>query len=130
MTITEKVQAVLIAAAGVTGLVPAARIKVPGTWQNLTRPYIVHRPVAEGSPTHTHDGGLESLRLWEFYQVSIFAATYDSGNAVAQAVRTALDGLHSGGVHVFYRGGPWYVGRDDETDTEHFALDFRIFEAL
>lgn len=130
MTISEKVQALLIGDETITALVPAPRIKPPGNWQNLARPYIIHRPVAEGMPTHTTPGGLQSLRLWEFYQVSIFAATFDSGNVVAEAVRTALDGVHSGGVHVFYRGGSWYVGRDEDADIEHFALDFRIFEAL
>lgn len=127
MTVTEKVQAVMVANVALVALVPAARIKAPGNWQNLTRPYIVHFPVS-CMPTRTHTGLLD-FKSWSSYQVSVFADTFSSGEATSAAVRTALDGVQSGGVHIFWRGG-WYVGRETETDLEHFVLTFEIHEAL
>ena len=55
MTIEEQVQATLAADAGVTALVPASRIRVPGNWQALTRPCIVHQPVSS-DPYYMHEG--------------------------------------------------------------------------
>jgi len=126
VTVSEKVQAVL-AGGAVTTFVPAARIKVPGDWQNLARPYIVHFPVSP-APTQTH-GGRAALIIWEFYQVSIFADTYSTGEEAAIAVRDNLPGVHDG-VHIFWHAGGWYIGKDDDTGVHHFALDFKIAEAL
>lgn len=127
MTIEEKVYALLSAMPTVTALCPASRIKVPGNWQGLVRPYVVHHPVTV-EPIRTHDG-LESLRIWEYYQISVIAETYSSGTALAVAIRDGLDGIHDG-CHFQWRPGGWYVGRDDDMNIEHFALNFRVAEAL
>lgn len=127
MTVEEKVYSVLSANAALVALVPAAKIKVPGDWQNLTRPYIVHFPVSQ-QPIYTHEA-LQALRIWDFYQTSAVADSYSSGRAIADLIRSALTGVH-GGVHCFLQSGPMYVGRNDETGCEEFALNWRIAEAL
>lgn len=134
MTIEEQIEAILSAAAGVTSLRPAPRIKVPGDWQNLPKPYIVHFPVSM-TPTRCHDG-LKALQVWDFYQVSIFADLYSAGTALTRAVKAALDGKHqigspvSDGIDVQLLPSPWYMGMDPETKTHQFVLNFRIAEAL
>lgn len=121
MTVEEKAQAVLAAAAGVTALVPAARIRVPGDWQNLAAPYIIHYPVSV-TPTRSHEG-LEALEVYDFYQVSVYAATFSAARAIERAVRSALDGNH-GGFNFHVSGGPVYLGRSDDLNLEHIAVNF------
>lgn len=118
-------QAVLIAAAGLTALVPATRIRVPGDWQDMARPYIIHQPVTV-RPTETHNG-LQALRIWDIYQVSVFSATFSSGRAVVEQVIAALRGAHSD-MYGQWRPGLLYIGRDDEQDVFEFAVDFLLSE--
>ena len=125
-TVETEVYDILRAASGVTSRCPATRIKTPGPNQNLTLPYIVHFPVAE-RPTRTH-GALAALRIWDSYQVSVFSADYATGRALADAVRTAMDGVTSTGVHIQFRGTLHLY--EDETQVSHFVLDFFIAEAL
>lgn len=138
MTVREKIQAVLVAAGGVTAYVPANRIRVPGPWQNLARPYIVHFAVAV-DPTHTHSGLAQGIG-WA-YQVSIFADSYSTGDAIAKAVVAAVDGVHGDspfteGMTVMWDPGTWYVGAEGSgvdgsgPPIEHFAVEFQVFEGL
>lgn len=137
MTATEKIQEILVASATLTALVPAARIRVPGPWQNLARPYIIHFPVSV-EPTYTHQA-LAAGRGW-LYQVSIFADSYSTGEAAAVAVRNTLSGVHGDsplteGMTIFWEPGSWYVGNEISGNeagpiVEHFAPEFRIFEGL
>lgn len=124
--IEETVQATLAAASGVTAHVPVDRIKVSGNWQNLALPYIVHAAVSM-TPTRTHDGGLESLRKWDAYQVDTFAATYSQARTIAEAVVTALDGTH-GGVQ-FSLSDIRPMGKDPEIPyAERVSVEFEAFE--
>ena len=125
-TVETEVYDILRATNGVTSRCPATRIKTPGPNQNLALPYIVHFPVAE-RPTRTH-GGLAALRIWDSYQVSVFSSDYATGRALADAVRLAMDGVTSTGVHIQFRGMLHLY--EDETQVNHFVLDFFIAEAL
>ena len=125
-TVETEVYDILRAASGVISRCPATRIKTPGKNQNLALPYIVHFPVAE-RPTRTH-GGLAALRIWDSYQVSVFSADYATGRALADAVRLAMDGVTSTGVHIQFRGTLHLY--EDETQVNHFVLEFFIAEAL
>lgn len=129
MTIEEKMLAVWSADAAATALVPAARFKPPGNWQDLDRPYIIQYPIVE-TANHAHDNGaaVGPLRIWEYYQLSVIADSYSTAKTVAEKIRTVFNG-NSDGVQFFYRGQR-FVGRDDVTLTEHIAVDFRIAEAL
>lgn len=127
MTITEKVHSILSAAAGVVALCPAARIKVPGSWQDLALPYILHRPVTL-TPTVSH-GGLEALRVWDSYQVDVFARRYSEGEALALAVLSALYGQHDGATFI-PRPGIFYAGSAPDLNVEHFVVNFEVAEAL
>lgn len=121
MTTEEQVYAILSAAAGVTALCPASRIRVPGDWQDLDLPYIIHFPVSV-TPIHSQSG-LEALAIWDFYQVSCIGATYSKARILARAVVAALDGVHSS-LTAFYESEA--VVSDPETRTQQVALNFRI----
>jgi len=129
VVVEEKVQAVLVAAGGVTAIVPAARIKLPGDWQELPRPYIVHFPVSMEA-THVHNEGLMALRAWPFYQVSCFGNTYSSAKAAAVAVRDALgDYKGSDGTAVFLRS-EHYGGFDANVKVHQIIQEYDVWEAL
>ncbi len=96
MTIEEAVEAVLIGNSGVTALVPAGSVKVPGDWQELARPYLIHWPVTATSG-ETHDRGLNILKFW-IYQVDCIADSYSAARAIAVAVRNALGSYRAGGI--------------------------------
>lgn len=123
MSIEAKVQAILIADGSLTALCPADRIRVPGNWQDMTRPWIIHFPV-NTEPGRTHDG-LDELCIWDPYQISIFGDTYGEAEDVAVAVRTALDGTHSTGVHAHFQNH-YRAPSDTQTTVEHIILEFRI----
>ena len=129
MVVEQKVQEVLVGAAGVTALVPAARIKMPGDWQMLPRPYVVHFPVSSEG-THTHNEGLVDLRDWPTYQVSCFGGSYSEAKAVAVAVREALgDYKGSDGTVMFWRSER-FVGYESDVKVHHIAVELEIWEAL
>lgn len=125
MTVSEKVQAVLEGDGRLTALVPTDRIRVPGDWQNLARPYIVHFPVSV-EPIQCHDGR-PAMTIWPDYQVSIFADDFGQAEDLAVVVRDALEGNHNG-MQVFWERG-WFIGQEIDPPVFHFALGFRIAEA-
>lgn len=123
MTIEEEVYSLL--SAGLTS-VTADRIKPPGDWQNLARPYVVHLPVT-ADIQQMHSGQIP-LRRWPFYQVSVFADSYSSARSVADQVISTLAGVHSDGVTFLWRNmTPIY---DDEVRVVQISVDFEVFEAL
>lgn len=122
MTVEEQVYAILSAASGVTSLCPATRILVPGAWQNLVRPYVLHFPVAV-TPIRSMDS-LQAMAIWDYYQVSCVADTYSAARTLARAVIAALDGVHTSGLTAFYESEA--VLEDPETRTQQIALNFRI----
>ena len=129
MTIDEKLLALWAADGTATALVPASRFKVPGNWQNLTRPYIIQYPIAERAyHAHNNRGAIQPLRVWEIYQLSVVADSYSSALAVAEKLRTLFNG-NFGGVQFFYLGQRW-VGQDEVVMTEHIAVEFKIAEIL
>lgn len=98
MTLEEKVQQVLVAATGVTDLVPASAIKVGFVGQSLVPPYISHEP-SQSEETRTHDGRAK-LEIWRAYQVGCFATSYSGALAIARAVLAALQSYRSGIVTI------------------------------
>jgi len=128
MNVEEKAQAVMAAASSITSLVPSSKIRVPGSWQDLTPPYIIHlpitmRPDAQTYARRTADG----LRTFDAYQVSVFASTYSSGRAIVNAVLAALGGRK--GKFTFQAAtGSIYVGKDDTSgiSLHHFAAHFAV----
>lgn len=125
MIIEERVQQILTSAAGVTAIVPAARIKTPGDWQNLVRPYIVHFPV--GLRTNYTHAGIAALRFWDFYQVSCFADSYSQARLLAEAVDAALTG-NKGLVTFFLERHDYF--EEPETKIHHVSHDYRVGDAL
>ena len=129
--IEEQVYTILGGISALTALVPTSRIKVPGDWQNLTRPYIVHFPVSP-DPVHVHDDSAIQPGVWDFYQISVFADSYSSGRAVIDVLIENFRDNLTGGVTAFLRPGSFYQGSETigETTVHHFALNFRIAEGL
>lgn len=127
MSIENRVQAILIADGNVTALCPASRIRVPGDWQNLTRPYVVHFPVST-EPQRNHSG-LEDLCIWDPYQISVFGDSYSTARALADVIRTALDGTHATGVTAHWQR--MFRSPDDPNlAIEHIVSEYRISESL
>lgn len=110
-----------------TGL--TARIKPPGNWQYLSRPYIIYSPVTF-DPTHIHDHATTALiNHYPNFQVNVVADSYDSARAVANAVIMAIRGTNNGnhsGTQYFLRN---QVVLDFDTDRkiQEIALDFEVF---
>lgn len=127
--IEEQVYTILSGVSAITSLVPAARIKVPGSWQDLARPYIIHFPVS-AAPFHVHDGSLIQPGIWDWYQISVFSNSYSEGRAVCDAIIDNFRGCMTGGVTAFLKHGKFYQGRDSELNVEHFSLNYRIAEGL
>lgn len=127
MTVAEKVYSVLSGDAGVVALVPASRIKVPGDWQDLAAPYIIHFPVA-AVPTHTLSERA-ALTNWPFYQVSIFAASYSAADAIATAVKAAMGHTNSAGVE-FSWTGQTTLPFEEDVRIQQIVLNFNIWEGL
>lgn len=133
MEIEKAVYQVLAASATLTALCPAAKIYPQGDWQNIGLPYIVHFGVAT-SPTQMYSG-LASLEMYEFYQVSCYAATQSAARGMADAVKRAMDGVHELGSPVedsitcFYRNERT-LPYDFEVRAAHIAVDFRIAHTL
>lgn len=110
-------------------LVPDARIRPHGGWQNLTQPYIIHFPVT-GGPLELAHGEVLEVRQHPYYQVSVFAANYSSAKAVESQVLAALHGWReSDGMQLCKHVGTW-PAYEDETKTHHLAINFTIWEAL
>lgn len=127
MTVETAIYNILRGNSTVTALCPQARIKVPGNWQNLARPYIIHFPVTI-DPIRTHDGKA-GLNMWDYYQVSVVADTYMQGRTLVDAVIAALDGQHPG-LDIQLKGGTFYAGRNSDFDGEHFTVNFQVAECL
>ena len=119
----EIVQGVLVGSAAVTALVPALRIRPPGNWQNITLPYIVHRP-SSVEPTRTHDG-LKTLAIYNYYQVMIFSTSASEGAAIRDAVITAMDGNHAG-TEIHFTGGSVFSAVDYDTGVLQFLAGFSV----
>lgn len=130
LSVEAKMYSIMSNAAGITALVPAAKIKVPGAWQNLARPYLVHFPVAV-ELIHTHGEGLADLRIWRFYQISIFADTYGEAIAIRDALVLALDGYKDAEVNrIAYRGAGGAGDFDADLNIQHLPLNFLVAGAM
>ncbi len=125
--IEERVQTILSADAGVLALVPVERIKVPGEWQKLALPYIIHE-AGVPIPEYMHSGR-QALTPW-IYQVSCFAESYTAARRIAVAVRDALEGTKQN-ITCFWRDQRRIQKEAMTTPPIHeIAMDFDVHEAL
>lgn len=127
MTIQQKVQEIWGKTSALTTLIPVDRVKPPGNWVSMGLPYAVHFPVSE-SPTITY-GGLAALRIWDFYQISVFADSYSKAEAVVETIRQTFTGTIDG-CHFSWIGA-MAAGRDpDVPGLIHIAAMLKVAEAL
>jgi hypothetical protein len=128
MSVESDMQDILEAAAAVTALCPASRIRVPGNWQNLARPYIVHFPVT-ADPERIH-AGLQGLCVWDPYQVSVFADSYSSAQELSVAIRTAVDGTDAAAELTAHWQRTYPAPDDPDTKITHMVTEFRVAAPL
>jgi hypothetical protein len=124
-TIEETVYSLLSADATFIALNPAARIKVPGDWQSLSKPYTMHSPVSH-RPIHTHQG-IADLKEWPNYQVTACALNYSDARAVAERVKVVLAASND---PKFFLRNDVALPYDTDRKVAQIALDFQVFEAL
>lgn len=110
-------------------LVPDARIRTRGDWQNLSQPYIVHFPVT-GGPKELAHGEVLSVRQHPYYQVSVFAESYSSCKAAEVQILDALHGWSTAAGVQLCKHVSTITAYDLETKTHHLAMNFTIWEAL
>ncbi len=124
MTIEEKVEAILKGSVPFTTLVPVGQIKLPGNWQRMDLPYVVHFPVVP-TPVHTYSG-LAALTEWD-YQISVFGSPYSQARAVVEVLRGLFGDTNVDGVRFLWRGPqtPMFEER-----LVHIPVLFQVFEAL
>ncbi len=129
MSIETTIYSVLSGDATVVALTTAARIKPPGDWQNLARPYITYRPITF-DPTHVHNH--ESTALINHYpnfQINIVADTYASAREVADAVKTAIRGTANGlqGTWQFFLRNELPLDYDTDMKIMEIAQDYEVW---
>ncbi len=107
----------------------AQRIKPPGNWQFMPRPYIIYRPITF-DPTYCHNH--ETAALIDHYpnfQISVVADDYSMASAVANAVNKAIrgttNGTHSGWQ--FFLRARIAVDFDTDRKIQEIAMDYQVF---
>lgn len=130
MDVEEKIRIILLASIDLARVVPGDRIKTPGDWQALPTPYIIHQPVA-GQLIHTHDEGLQPLRMWDFYEVSVYATTHGQARAIGNIVVAALDGYQDSDVQrIALSSAPAAGEYDGDRKVARVSLDFEVAGGL
>lgn len=109
-------------------MVPASHIKVPGQWQSLPLPYIIHFPVS-AEINHTYDA-LQPLKGWKFYQISCFADSYSAAKAIAAAVKAVLGhATLTDGTQTFW-GGDLMMPYESDIGIQQIASNYEVWESL
>ncbi len=130
MTVEEKVQTILLASGALIAKVPGERIKPPGDWQSLPRPYVLHEPVL-GRVTHTESGAAIELRQWDFYEVSVYATSHSEARQIGDLVIAALDGYIDDDVdRITLCKTPVPAPYDTDRKVARVNLDFEIYGGL
>ena len=123
MGIEASIYAIQAADGPLTALVPATRIKPPGNWEDLERPYIVHFATGE-TPTHTFSG-LAGFQDWG-YQISVFADSAVEAAAIVATLRNSFGDKHfSNGIVMFWEGARAAV-EDPDPNIVHIPVMFRV----
>lgn len=120
MTVAEKIFALWTADPTATALVPAARFKYSGPWQNITAPYVIFFPITV-QQWRTHNDGASSIEYgpWQF---SIYASRSSDCDAIRRKLIQVLDGNHSG-FNFQYQAGRFVDETPDKT-LVLWAVDF------
>jgi hypothetical protein len=131
MNIDEKTYELLSAAGAlpsygspVTQLVPASRIKPPGDWQTLTKPYVVYFGILT-EPTEMHSGRAP-LTGWRV-QVSVFALGYKEAMAIVPAV-VAILSASTNPRYFWVSQSP--MPYEHDVKVQQIVLEFDAWEAL
>lgn len=125
MTAAEKIFALWSADATATALVPAARFKYAGPYQNITAPYVIYSPITVQRYRTISEGATNALEygIWQF---SIFSASASGADDIRRKLITVLDG-NKGGFNFFFISS-LVVDVDQERQLVHVAADFRVTE--
>lgn len=123
MTIAEKIFALWGADATAIALVPAARFKYAGNYQNVTAPYVIFFPVAMQSYRTISEGATNALEYgtWQF---SIYAASSSSADTIKSKLISVFDG-NKGGFNFHYQMSR-FVDETPDKSLVLVATDFLV----
>ena len=127
-TVTQVVQAALIANAALIAVVPALNIMVEGDLQEVQPPYLVHRIVNAEETGETHDRGLDTLKFWR-YQVACYATKWSDVDQIAALVRAALGSYRNNGIASHWIGDQAIPYLPDERISQ-LVCEFKIADML
>lgn len=126
MRIEDKILLVWAAEPTAIALVPASKFKVPGNYDKLTTPYVIHFPA---SPERVQQGygEMQSIRIWEFYQFSVIAGSYSLAAQIADKIRDVFQGYKSAATYHYL--GQFWPGRYEQNLTAGLmVVNYRIVE--
>lgn len=131
MPVEETLYALLSTDAPLLALSPtiAQRIKPPGAWQYLSRPYIVYRPITF-DPTHVHNPeSTRTIRRYPNLQITVVADDYSMARAVADAVDEAILGTTNGqqGTWKFFLRAKIALDFDTDRKIQEISLDYEAW---
>ena len=126
MTVEEKVFALWGADATAIALVPAARFKPGGIYQNLTIPYVLHWPIVNTRRRTLAEGAANSIEIGT-RQFSIYAASMSSAEDIRRKLIDVFDG-NKGGFNFHFQSSR-FVDEQPDIPVVLIAVDFLVTTA-
>lgn len=126
MTIQEKIFALWSADASAIALVPAARFKPAGAYQNLAIPYVLHFSVATTRPRTFAEGAVGGIEF-STRQFSIYAASEPSAEEIRRKLIEVFDG-NKGGFNFQFQVAR-FVDEEPDIPAVLIAVDFLVTTA-
>lgn len=126
MTVEEKIYALWSADATATALVPAARFKPGGVYQNLTVPYVIHWPISVTRPRTIGEGAANAIEI-STRQFSIYASSMTAAEAIRRKLISVFDG-NKGGFNFHFQASR-FVDETPDLGVVLVAADFLVTTA-
>ncbi len=126
MTVEEKVFALWGADTTAIALVPAARFKPGGIYQNLTIPYVLHWPIVATRRRTFTEGAANSIEI-STRQFSIYAASMSSAETIRSKLIDVFDG-NKGGFNFHFQSAR-FVDEQPDIPVVLIAVDFLVSTA-
>lgn len=126
MTVEEKIFALWSADATATALVPAARFKPGGIYQNLAAPYVLHWPIVITRRRTFAEGAANCIET-STRQFSIYAASITSAEEIRLKLISVFDG-NKGGFNFQFQSAR-FVDEQPDIPIVLIAVDFLVSTA-
>lgn len=126
MTVEEKIFALWSADATAIALVPDARFKPGGAYQNLAAPYVLHWPIVVTRRRTFAEGAANSIEIGT-RQFSIYAASMSTAESIRSKLIDVFDG-NKGGFNFHFQSSR-FVDEQPDIPLVHIAVDFLVTTA-